>query len=464
MTKFDMYHKVKRIHMVGIGGSGMCGITEILLDAGYHVSGSDIAQSPTTDRLAQLGAEVYIGHRAGQVRGSDVVVISSAIDKDNVEMLAARELHIPVIRRAEMLAELMRMKYGVAVAGTHGKTTTTSMIGLVLEHAGLDPTVIVGGRLRSLGRHAKSGRSDLLVAEADEFDRSFLRLVPSIAVITNIDLDHMDCYGSPEELKDAFVEFANKVPFYGTVVTCLDEALVIDIIPRIDRGLFTYGTSAQADLQASDIVHSAGSTQSRVMYHGRELGGLSLQVPGEHNVKNALAAVAVGIELGLEFETIAAALAQFTGVHRRSEIKGEVLGRMVVDDFAHHPTEIRATLEALKKGWNRPIVAVFQPHLYTRTRDLYTDFGRSFMHSDVLVVTDIYGSREKPIPGITGEMVAEAARSYGHRKVVYHTERKTLAGLVINLSNPGDMIVTLGAGDIYKTGDEVLARLEEMKG
>ncbi|MCE5270500.1 UDP-N-acetylmuramate--L-alanine ligase [bacterium] len=463
MTQLDMFRRVKNIHMVGIGGTGMCGIAEILLEAGFTVSGSDMARSATTDRLIQLGARVWIGHRAEQVEGADVVVISSAVDRDNVEQVAARERHIPVIRRAEMLAELMRMKYGIAVAGTHGKTTTTSMIGQMLEHAGLDPTVIVGGRLRSLGRNARSGAGDILVAEADEFDRSFLRLTPSVAIITNIDREHMDCYNSLDELKDAFVEFANKVPFYGALVTCLDDPLAVSIIPRLERRLVTYGGSAQADLQHRDIVHQEGGTHCRVYSHGAELGELHLQVPGEHNVKNALAALGVGLELGLDFGRMSEGLAAFSGVHRRSEVKGEAAGRMVVDDYAHHPTEVRATLEGLKKAWNRRIVAVFQPHLYSRTRDQVEEFGRSFMHSDILVVTAIYGAREKPIPGVSAESVAEAARNYGHRQVLYAPEREALAEAVVRLSQPGDMIVTLGAGDIYKVGEQVLTLLGESK-
>jgi UDP-N-acetylmuramate--alanine ligase len=459
MTQFDMFRRVKNVHMVGIGGTGMCGIAEILLEAGFSVSGSDMARTSTTDRLTQLGARVWIGHRSEQIEGSDVVVISSAIDQDNVEQLAARERHIPVIRRAEMLAELMRMKYGIGVAGAHGKTTTTSMVGQMLEYAGFDPTVIVGGRLRSLGSHARTGAGQILVAEADEFDRSFLRLAPSLAVITNIDREHMDCYGSLDDLKDAFVEFANKVPFYGSVITCLDDALAVSIIPRIERRLVTYGSSAQADIQVREIVHHEGSTRCRVIYNGVEQGELRLQVPGEHNVKNALAALAVGFELGLAFEQMAAGLAGFSGVHRRAEIKGEAAGRMVVDDYAHHPTEVRATLEGLKKAWNRRIVAVFQPHLYTRTRDQATEFGRSFMHSDVLVVTAIYGSREKPIPGVSAESVAESVRNYGHKQVLYAPERESLATAVAQVSQPGDMIVTLGAGDIYKVGEQVLGIL-----
>ncbi len=461
MSEFDMYRKIKKIHLVGIGGSGMCGIAEILLDAGYQITGSDLAATATTDRLKELGVRLRIGHGPEEVEGADVVVISSAVQEDNPEVTAAREKHIPVIRRAEMLAELMRMKYGIAVAGTHGKTTTTSMIGLVLEHAGCDPTVIVGGRLRVLGRHAKSGRSPLIVVEADEFDRSFLRLTPSIAVITNIESEHLDCYENLEQIKDAFVEFANKVPFYGTVIACLDESAVVSIIPRIERGLFTYGRSAQADLQLLQASHDSGSTRSLLSLRGEPLGEMLLQVPGEHNVKNAMAAVAVGLELRLDFGQIAEGLCRFSGVHRRTEIKGEVAGRMIVDDYAHHPTEIIATLDGLKKGWNRRIVAVFQPHLYSRTRDFYQDFGRSFMQSDILVVTGIYGAREKPIRGVSGELVAEAARKYGHRQVIFHTDLETLAELLVELTEPGDLVVTFGAGSIYQVAEKLLELLKE---
>ncbi|MEA2062423.1 MAG: UDP-N-acetylmuramate--L-alanine ligase [Gemmatimonadota bacterium] len=456
MDKFDLYRKLDRIHLVGIGGAGMCGIAEILLDAGYQITGSDMAATATTGRLAELGAQVHIGHDPGLVEGADAVVISSAVSQDNPEVAAAHEKRIPVIRRAEMLAELMRMKYGIAVAGTHGKTTTTSMIGLMLEHAGCDPTVIVGGRLRALGRHTKSGSSDLMVVEADEFDRSFLKLSPSIAVITNLESEHLDCYKDLEQIKDAFVEFANKVPFYGTVVACLDESAVVSIIPRIGRRLFTYGHSAQADLQLKTSSHLAGRTVSLLSLRGEPLGELALQVPGQYNIKNAMAAVAVGLELRLEFEQIAEGLSQFTGVHRRTEIKGEVAGRMIVDDYAHHPTEIIATLEGLKKGWNRRIVAVFQPHLYSRTRNFHQEFGRSFMQSDLLVVTGIYGAREKPIEGVTGELVAEAARNSGHRQVIFHTELDSLPRLLAEISEPGDIVVTLGAGDIDQVGEKLL--------
>jgi UDP-N-acetylmuramate--alanine ligase len=376
-----------------------------------------------------------------------------------VEVAEARAQQVPVIRRAEMLAELMRTKYGVAIAGTHGKTTTTSMVGLVLEEAGLDPTVIVGGRLKALGGNARRGQSELFVAEADEFDRSFLRLSPSVAVVTNIDSDHLECYGSMEGIVEAFTEFVNKVPFYGTVVACMDDPQLVSIFPRIERRLLTYGCSAQAELQAREIRHADGGTVCSVYRDSNLLGVLNLRVPGVHNVQNALAAVAVGLELGVDFEKIADALATFHGVHRRAEIKGEKAGRLVFDDFAHHPTEIRSILDALRQGWSRPIVAVFQPHLYSRTRDLAADFGSSFMQSDTLIVTEVYGSRETPLPGVTGELVAEAARDHGHRNVFYYPDKSELAEHLQEISSPGDIVVTIGAGDIYKIGEKLLELL-----
>ncbi|MBW7994981.1 MAG: UDP-N-acetylmuramate--L-alanine ligase [Candidatus Glassbacteria bacterium] len=454
-----MYRSVKRIHMVGIGGSGMCGIAEILLDEGYAVSGSDLNANATTDRLKQLGAEVSVGHAAENINGADVVVISSAVSDDNVEVAGARSAQVPVIRRAEMLAELMRTKYGVAISGTHGKTTTTSMVGIVLEEAGLDPTVIVGGRLKALGGHARRGASELFVAEADEFDRSFLRLTPSIAVVTNIDTDHLDCYGSLEGIMDAFTEFVNRVPFYGTVIACMDDPNLVSVFPRIERRLLTYGESAQADIQLRDLSFGDGGTVSAVYRDGELLGELTLSVPGTHNALNALAAVAVGLELGVEFAGTAEALGRFKGVHRRGEIKGEAGGRLVVDDFAHHPTEIRAILDALRHGWSRPVTVVFQPHLYSRTRDLAAEFGGSFMQSDTLVVTEVYGSRETPLPGVTGELVAEAAREHGHRNVHYFADKSDLARHLAGMTSPGDLVVTLGAGDIYKVGEQLLELL-----
>ncbi len=459
MARYDMYRSVRRVHMVGIGGSGMCGIAEILLDEGYTVSGSDLNATPTTERLVQLGARVAAGHAPENIEGADVVVISSAVEEDNVEVAGARALQIPVIRRAEMLGELMRTKYGVAVAGTHGKTTTTSMLGMVLEDSGLDPTVIVGGRLKALGGHARRGMSELFVAEADEFDRSFLRLTPSIAVVTNIDTDHLDCYGSLEGIMDAFAEFVSRVPFYGTVVACMDDPNLVSLFPRIERRLFTYGQSAQAELQARGISHGDGGSVCSLYRAGEPLGELKMQVPGTHNVQNALAAVAVGLELGVDFAEISESLGRFKGVHRRAEIKGEAAGRLVFDDFAHHPTEIRAILDALRLGWSRPIVAVFQPHLYSRTRDLAADFGSSFMQSDILLVTEIYGSRETALPGVTGELVAEAAREHGHRQVHYVPEKDGLAQRLAELTSPGDLVVTIGAGDIYKIGEQLLELL-----
>ncbi|MBI2370339.1 MAG: UDP-N-acetylmuramate--L-alanine ligase [Deltaproteobacteria bacterium] len=457
-----MFKRIKTLHLVGIGGTGMCGIAEILLNLGYQVTGSDLQLTEVTARLARLGATIHQGHRAEHV-GPDVnvVVISSAVGADNPEVVMARERKIPVIRRAEMLAELMRMKYGIGIAGTHGKTTTTSMTGQILAEGGLDPTVIVGGRVKALDANAKIGRGEYLVAEADEFDRSFLQLTPTIAVVTTIEAEHLDCYRDLAEIKDAFVSFCNKVPFYGAVIACLDEPSIQSVVPRIEKRLITYGFSSQADLRALDATYSRQRSAFTVHVHDQELGKLTLQVPGAHNVKNALAATAVALELGVPFDTVRRALEGFTGVHRRFEIKGEVGGVMVVDDYAHHPTEIQVTLQAAREGWGRRIVAIFQPHLYSRTRDFGEEFGRSFFHCDLLVVTDVYPAREAAIPGVTGELVARAARASGHKRVHYVPDRRAIPAAVLPELQPGDMVITFGAGDIWRAGEEILRALAE---
>lgn len=460
-----MFRRIKTLHLVGIGGTGMCGIAEILLNLGHRVTGSDLQLTEVTARLACLGATISQGHRPEHVGPDvDVVVISSAVGPDNPEVVAARERKIPVIRRAEMLAELMRMKYGIAIAGTHGKTTTTSMTGQILAEGGLDPTVIVGGRVKALDSHAKIGRGEYLVAEADEFDRSFLQLTPTIAVVTTIEAEHLDCYRDLAEIKDAFVSFCNKVPFYGAVIACLDEPSIQAVVPRIEKRLITYGFSPQADLRALDPLYARQQSGFTAYAHDRELGKLTLQVPGAHNVKNALAATAVALELGVPFDTVRRALEGFTGVHRRFEIKGEVGGVMVVDDYAHHPTELQVTLLAAREGWGRRIVAIFQPHLYSRTRDFAEEFGRSFFHADLLVVTDVYPAREAPIPGVTGELVTRAARASGHKRVHYVPDRRAIPAAVLPELQPGDMVITFGAGDIWRTGEEILRELAERQG
>ena len=454
-----MLKKIKHLHLVGIGGSGMCGIAEILLKMGYEISGSDIRESPVTHRLEQMGAEIAYRHDPQNVHGADVVVVSSAIRPDNTEVLEAKNEKIIIIRRAEMLAELMRMKHGIAIAGTHGKTTTTSMVGEVLRVGGLDPTVVVGGIVRSIGSGASMGQGDYLVAEADEFDRSFLQLSPSIAVVTTIESEHLDCYRDIAEIKEAFLLFCNKVPFYGSAILCGDDESILSILPRLERKSMTYGLNANVDLRAKETYFSGTDSRYVAFWKGEKLGQVSLRVPGMHNVKNSLAAVLVGLELDIPFPTIAGALEGFTGVRRRFEIKGEVNGIMVVDDYAHHPTEIEASLRAAKEGWNRRIIAIFQPHLYSRTQSFHQEFGRSFHDSDVLFVTDIYPAREDPIEGVTGELVVRAARRQGLRRVRYIAEMGEVAAAVLEVVEPGDIVITLGAGDIWKVGVEILAAL-----
>jgi UDP-N-acetylmuramate--alanine ligase len=449
------------VHFVGIGGAGMSGIAEVLraADADLGVSGCDLAASEVTRYLERLGVQVDIGHAASHVRDADLVVISSAVGEQNEEVREARKLGIPVIRRAEMLAELMRMKYGVAVAGTHGKTTTTSLIGTVLTEAGLDPTVIVGGRLRVSGTGARLGASDYLVVEADEFDRSFLRLQPIVAVVTSIDADHLDTYRDLAEIQDAFVNFASRVPFFGRAIVCLDDPRIQEILPRIaDRRIVTYGLSRQADLVAFDLETTETGTRFRVR-HGDDgvLGRLELPMPGAHNVQNSLAAVAVGLMLGLDFETIAGTLAGFSGVHRRFERLGTWHEASVIDDYAHHPTEVAATLTAAREAFPRASIhAVFQPHLFSRTRDQAEAFGRSLLAADRVLVTEIYPSRERPIEGVTSKLVIDAARRSGHRHVEAVADQATAIERLEAEVAPGDVVITLGAGDIYRLAEELV--------
>jgi len=452
--------RTRRIHFVGIGGIGMSGIAEVLLNLGFTVTGSDRQLSALTKRLESLGAVVYEGHEGEQVIGSDVVVISSAVQQDNAEVLYAHQLKIPVIRRAVMLGELMRMKHGVAVAGTHGKTTTSSMVGLIMQAGALDPTLIIGGKIRALRSNAKLGNSDYLVVEADEFDRSFLQLTPTLAAITNIESDHLDCYEDLDEIKDAFVSFANKVPFYGAVCICLDEKALQEILPRLQRRIITYGMTPQAEVRAIDIQYKETESIFKAVFQETVLGTVRLHMPGAHNVNNALAAIALALELEIPFDKIQKGLASFTGVHRRFEVKAEVNGVLVVDDYAHHPTEIKASLSGAREGYDRRIIAVFQPHLYSRTRDFYHDFGQSFFDADVLIVTDIYPAREAPIPGITGEMIAEEARSLGHRQVIYIQDKQAVPEYLAAIVHKNDLVMTMGAGDIFKIGETLIDRLQ----
>lgn len=458
---------LERVHFVGVGGAGMSGIAEILLNYELKVSGSDLEASETTERLAALGARVAIGHDAGNIDRADLVVISSAVPSDNEEVVAARRRGVPVVRRAQMLAELMRLKYGVAVAGTHGKTTTTSLIGTVLTDAGLDPTVIVGGRLRVSGTGARYGSSDYLVAEADEFDRSFLDLAPVIAVITNIDVDHLDTYRDLADIQDAFARFAGRVPFFGQVIACADDANVLDLLPRLaDRRIVTYGFDQGADLRALEVSATGTGVRFEVADAGLgPLGVLKLPMPGRHNVLNALAAVAVARAVGLDFEATARALSRFRGIHRRFERVGQWLGATVIDDYAHHPTEVEATLraarEVLDPGGNGArtgrIHAVFQPHLFSRTRDLAADFGRALLLADNVLVADIYASRERPIPGVDAGLVVAAAARAGHRSVSGCGPWQAATDRLRREVGEGDLVLTLGAGDIYRLAHQLAA-------
>jgi len=459
-----MFQKIiRKVHFVGIGGIGMSGIAEILLNQGFEISGSDLADTEVTQRLKSLGIKIFKGHSAENVKDIDVLVYSSAVDTTNPEVQEAAERKIPVIKRAEMLAECMRMKNGIGIAGTHGKTTTTSMVGLVLTEGGIDPTIIVGGKLSGLGgTNARLGQGEFIVVEADEFDRTFLKLTPSIAAITTLESEHLDTYKDLNDIKSAFVEFANKVPFYGFVVLCLDEIALQDIIPMINKKIITYGLTQQADVRAIDISFNEYSSSYTVVYKGKELGKISLRIPGAHNIKNSLVAITIGTELGIEFSKIKKALESFTGVYRRFETKynKEIL---VIDDYAHHPTEINASLAGIRGGWSRRLVAVFQPHLFSRTRDFYTEFGRSFLNSDLFICTDVYPAREKPMEGITGELIANAAKSFGHKNVLYVQDKNKIPETLMSVVKPDDIVITMGAGDIWKYGEKFVELYSKKK-
>jgi UDP-N-acetylmuramate--alanine ligase len=452
-----MFKKIQRIHFVGIGGIGMSGIAELLLNLGYEVSGSDLKPGPITQRLAALGGKIHAGHAPDNVFDANVVVVSSAVRPDNVEVQEAKKRQIPVIPRVEMLAELMRLKYSVAIAGSHGKTSTTSMIATVLVHGGYDPTVVIGGRLNAFGSNAKLGKGEFLVAEADESDGSFLKLSPTIAVVTNIDREHLDHYADLAAIETAFTVFVNKVPFYGAAVLCLDDANVQAIIPRVERRILTYGTSNQADLVASRIEFHDFGCSYQARYHGTPLGRIALQVPGQHSVLNSLAAVATGLELEIPVEKILAALAAFQNADRRFQIKGEKQGVLVVDDYGHHPTEIIATLSAARSASDRRIVAVFQPHRYTRTQALEEEFARAFYHADVVIVLPIYAAGEDPIAGVTAEKLADRIKKHGHRDVRYAADFRAALQMLREKLQEADLLLTLGAGDVWKIGEEVLA-------
>lgn len=463
-----MLGKTRRVHFVGIGGIGMSGIAELLANLGYGVSGSDARQSTLTDRLETLGVTVHVGHAAAHVGDADVVVYSAAVRSDNPELLEARARRIPVIPRAEMLAELMRLRFGIAIAGAHGKTSTTSMIAMVLEHAGLDPTAVIGGRLSAFGSNARLGGGEYMVAEADESDRSFLKLSPSVAVITNIDREHMDAYGSFEDLEQAFVDFANKVPFFGAVVACADDPVLARVRPRFTRRVITYGVdSPDATIGATDVVLEGFGSRCTVVRrashdHPRQepMGSLKLLVPGRHSVQNALAAIAVGLELDVAFETIAEALGSFHGAERRFELRSVVGGVMVVDDYGHHPTEIAAVLAAARAVKPVRIIVAFQPHRYTRTRDLMTEFAEVLAQPDEVILADIYPASEDPIAGVTIEALAEAVNRRRERPVHVMGQLRDVASAIGVLAQPGDLVLTLGAGSISSLAGMAIQELE----
>ncbi|MFC1581675.1 UDP-N-acetylmuramate--L-alanine ligase [Candidatus Neomarinimicrobiota bacterium] len=455
-----MFQKVKKVHFVGIGGIGMSGIAELLINMGFTVSGSDLKESPIVERLRQMGAIIHLGHASEYINDCDVLVYSSAVTQDNVELKQAKINGIPVIKRAEMLGELISLKEtSIAVGGTHGKTSTSSMIGSVLSAANFDPTLVIGGLVKTIDTNALLGGGDTIIVEADEFDRSFLALSPTISIITNIELEHTDCYDSLEDLQSAFIQFCNATPFYGSVILGCDAESVRSIIPKIQRPITNYGLSTDFDVYAEKIIHKESISQFNVFHNKKKLGSIELQVPGLYNVINALAAIALGLEMSISFETIKIGLESYSGVKRRFEIKGIVNDIMIIDDYAHHPTEVTATLSAAKAGWNRRILAVFQPHLYTRTRDFYREFAESFLHSDVLFVTGIYPAREQKIPNITGELVANAAIELGHKQVIYAADLKSLESHLDRISQSGDMIIMIGAGNIWRFCDVYYKKL-----
>jgi UDP-N-acetylmuramate--alanine ligase len=461
-----MFAKIQQIHFVGIGGIGMSGIAEVLLNLGYKVSGSDLKSSSVTQRLTSLGAAIFEGHRAENIRGAEVVVTSSAIAEENPEVVEAHNLHVPVIQRAEMLAELMRLKYGIAIAGMHGKTTTTSMVAAVLAAGGLDPTVVVGGRVDAMGSNARLGKSQYLVAEADESDRSFLKLSPILSVVTNIDREHMDCYRNMRDVKKTFLEFMDRVPFYGMVVACNDDPILRRLLPEVQRRTVTYGTKRGSDFWIKSAESTTDKDQNllnrfHVTYQKKDLGEFTLRVPGSHNVLNATAAIAVGVGLDVEIGSIQTALDQFRGVDRRFQLRGRVGGVSVIDDYGHHPTEIRATLAAARQCGFRKIHVIFQPHRFTRTRDLMEEFTTAFGDADSLFVLDIYAASEKPIEGVTGEALARAIRENGGKDAEYVKSFADAASAAASAAQEGDMILTLGAGSVSQLGPMILEELKE---
>jgi UDP-N-acetylmuramate--alanine ligase len=459
-----MFFKRQPVHFVGIGGIGMSGLAEVLLELGYPVSGSDLKRTPITDRLAARGAVIHESHAAANLGGAKAVVVSSAVRSDNPELVEARRRNLPVIPRGELLAELMRQKFGIAVAGSHGKTTTTSMVAAVLSHANLDPTIVVGGKVGMMGgANARLGRSDYLVVESDESDGSFLKLAPILAVVTNIDREHLDHYSGIEEIRQAFAAFIGKVPFYGAAILCLDDENIQQLLPSLNRRVITYGLSAQADVRVTHSTAGHMASEFHLVAGDQDLGCFRLPVPGAHNVLNAAAAVAIGLELEIPLETIREALAGFSGVERRFQVKGTAKGVTVVDDYGHHPTEIRATLASARTSRCRGVHVLFQPHRYTRTQALMDDFARAFHQADTVHVVDIYPASERPIEGVTSQVLAERLAAYGHRGACYAGSLEQGIDSVLTAASPGDMIVTLGAGSVSQSADRILARLSEGK-
>jgi len=459
------FGKAKHIHFVGIGGIGMSGIAELLINLGYKVSGSDLKDTPVTRRLAELGGRIFQGHKIEHIEGADVVVYSSAVRQDNPEILGSKDHYIPVITRAEMLAELMRLKYGVAIAGAHGKTTTTSMVASILTCGELDPTVVIGGRLDIWGgSNAKLGQGDILVAEADESDGSFLALSPTIAVVTNIDQEHMDYYGNMDNIRRTFVDFVNRVPFYGTAILCLDDEEIQGIIPRLNKRYLTYGMNSQADLRGRDLEKGKSGFDLEVVFQNRSLGRITVGMPGEHNVANALAAMAVGLELDLDIKVIREGLMSLGGIGRRFQTIGEESDVMVLDDYGHHPTEITATLRTAKECWpERRLIVAFQPHRYTRTESLFDRFVISFNEADILVVTSIFSAGENAIEGINAERLSQGIKEHGHKEVIFCPRLEDMLSTLLSVVRPGDLVITLGAGNIYEVGERLLKELSVTK-
>ncbi|MFA7056589.1 MAG: UDP-N-acetylmuramate--L-alanine ligase [Candidatus Cloacimonadales bacterium] len=456
-----MLGRTKKIHFVGIGGIGMSSIAELLHNQGLIISGSDMKKSDITQHLEEIGISIVEGHAPENIGEVDVVVRSSAVKDDNLEVMAAKKLRIPVVRRAEMLAEMTRMSFSIGIAGTHGKTTTTSMVGIMLEKANLNPTIIVGGMVKNFGSNNLMGSGKYIVVEADEYDHSFLTLTPIIAGITNIDADHLDCYRNLDDIKDAFLTYAEKVPFFGAVIACLDDKGVQSVLPKITKNLVTYGFSKQADVRAENIEMIDFTSSYDLIFKNYKLGRIKLQVTGKHNILNSLLACSVGLELDIPFNDIQAGLFEYKGVYRRFENKGTIKGITFFDDYAHHPTEIMATLDGFRDSTNRRVVVLFQPHLFSRTRDFVKDFGRAFFSCDKLFIAPIYPARELPIPGITGELIVEEARHSGHRNVTYISSEDEIVEKVLESLEEGDIFITMGAGRVNKFGEKIMENLQD---